>query len=435
MSGALARAYSGNPDINQQRAAVRAKDEGVPTAKAGWMPKASATLSAGHQYSEISNAFGLNTPAAKYVANPRGSSVQVTETVFDGMRTENSVSQAESAVLAQREALRQTEEQTLQAAATAYMDVLRDTAVLGLRRSNIKVLQVQLQQTRDRFHVGEVTRTDVAQAESALAASHADFATAQSNLETSIATFRRQIGVAPRQLQPAQPIERLLPRSLDRSIVTGLQENPAITGALHQVDMAEDAVKVAEGALLPTASLQGQVQQMTDSSGIPNYNMWSASVVGQINIPIYQGGAEYAAVRQAKEQLGQARMAVDSSRIVIRQSVASSWGQLQAARAAIVAYQSAVKAAEVALNGVREEAKVGQRTTLDVLNAQQALLNTRVQLVTAQHDRVVASYAVMGAIGRLTAQGLGLGVVAYRPSVHYEQTKNRFIGLDTPDGR
>ncbi len=270
---------------------------------------------------------------------------------------------------------------------------------------------------------------------SSLAASRADFAAAQSNLETSIATFRRQIGVAPRQLQPAQPIERLLPRSLDLSIATGLAENPAVLGALHQVDMGEYAVKIAEGALLPTVGVQGQLQQMNSSGGIPGYNIYSASIVGQINIPIYQGGAEYAAVRQAKEQLGQARLAVDSNRIAVRQSVASSWGQLQAARAAIVAYQAAVKAAEVALNGVREEAKVGQRTTLDVLNAQQALLNTRVQLVTAQHDRVVASYAVMAAIGRLTAQGLGLGVVAYQPSVHYNQTKNRFIGLDTPDGR
>ena len=140
-------------------------------------------------------------------------------------------------------------------------------------------------------------------------------------------------------------------------------------------------------------------------------------------------------MRQAKEQLGQARLAVDSARIAVRDAVATAWGQLQAARASIIAFQAAVKAAEVALNGVREEAKVGQRTTLDVLNAQQTLLNTRVQLVTAQHDRVVASYAVMGAIGRLSAQGLGLGVVAYDPSLHYDQIKNRFFGWSTPDGR
>jgi outer membrane protein len=437
MSGALARAYGNNPDINQQRAAVRARDEGVPTAKAGWLPKSSGTLNAGHQYTEQSNVLGgaLGAGKQKLVANPRGSSIQLSETVFDGNRTFNNVRQAESGVLLARENLRQAELQILQAGATAYMDVLRDTAVLNLRRANINVLQVQLQQTRDRFHVGEVTRTDVAQAESSLAGSKADYATAQSNLETSIATYRRQIGVAPTQLQPAQPIEKLLPHNLEAAITTGLSEHPAIVGALHQVDMGVDAVKVAEGALLPTASLVGQIQQSNDTSGYPRYDMWNASVVGQISVPIYQGGAEYAAVRQAKEQLGQARLAVDSQRIAIRQSVATSWGQLQAARAAIVAYQAAVKAAEVALNGVREEAKVGQRTTLDVLNAQQTLLNTRVQLVTAQHDRVVASYAVFGAIGRLSAEDLGLGVVAYQPGLHYDQTKNRFFGLDTPDGR
>jgi outer membrane protein len=315
------------------------------------------------------------------------------------------------------------------------MDVLRDTAVLGLRANNIKVLEVQLQQTRDRFQVGEVTRTDVAQAESSLATGKADYAVAQSALDTSVANYRRQIGVPPRQLQPAQPIEKLLARSLDGAIQIGIEENPSILGALHQVDAAQSAVKVAEGALLPTASVQGQVMQQYDVSGFPNYSQWNASIVGQINVPIYQGGAEYAGVRQAKEQLGQARLAVDSQRIAVRAAVATAWGQLQAARASIIAFQAAVKAAEVALNGVREEAKVGQRTTLDVLNAQQTLLNTRVQLVTAQHDRVVASYAVMAAEGRLTADGLGLGVVAYNPDIHYEQTKNRFIGLDTPDGR
>ena len=434
MSSALSRAYANNPDINQQRAAARAKDEGVPTAKAGWLPKAQATLNAGHQFSQISNALGLGI-SEKLVANPRGSTVTVTETVFDGQRTANGVRGAELAVLQARENIRNAELTTLQSAATAYMDVLRDQAVLGLRRANIKVLEVQLQQTRDRFQVGEVTRTDVAQAELSLAGSKADFSTAQSNLETSIANYRRLIGVDPRQLSPAQPIERLLPRSLGTSVATGLAEHPQIVGALHQVDQAMSQVKVAEGALLPTVGLTGNVQQSNDTSGFPNYNMWSASVVGQVNIPIYQGGAEYAAIRQAKELLGQSRLAVDSARIVVRGAVTTAWGQLAAARASIIAYQAAVKAAEVALNGVREEAKVGQRTTLDVLNAQQTLLNARVQLVTAQHDRVVASYAVMAAIGRLSAENLGLGVVAYDPSIHYDQVKNKFFGWSTPDGR
>jgi outer membrane protein len=447
MSGALARAYSGNPEINQQRAAVRATDERVPQAKAGWMPKVVAQGSIGYQVTNSTNTFGqsnvrggcanpnFTTRTQCLKAVPTTAAAQVTQNLFDGMRTANSVDQAESSVLQAREQLRDAELTTLQAGATAYMDVLRDTAVLGLRRNNVKVLKVQLQQTRDRFQVGEVTRTDVAQAEASLATGEADVSVAESTLESSIAAYRRVIGVQPRQLQPAQPIERLLPASLDVAIADGLYEHPAVVGALHQVDVAEDAVKVAEGALLPTVNAVGSVQNSTDTSGYPNYSLFQASIVGQINIPIYQGGAEYAAVRAAKETLNQARIAVETQRNGVRANVVTSWGQLQAARASIVSFQSAVKAAEIALTGVREEAKVGQRTTLDVLNQEQTLLNTRVQLVQAQHDRVVASYAVYGAIGKLSALNLGLGVVDYDPNRHYDQTKNRFFGINTPDGR
>ncbi len=435
MSGALGRAYSNNPDVNQARAAVRAQDEAVPQAKAGWLPKANAQGTLGHQFTRSNNTFGQAGSNQKFVANPSSASVTVTQTVFDGMRTPNSVDQAESGVLAARESLRGQEILTLQQAATYYMDVLRDTAVLGLRRSNVKVLEVQLQQTRDRFQVGEVTRTDVAQAEASLATGRADVAVAQAVLEASVANYRRVIGVQPTQLSPAQPIEKLLPPTLDLAVATGLSENPSIVGALHQVDVAEDAVKIAEGALLPQVGVQAQVQNSNDTSGYPGYGLYTASVVGVLNVPIYQGGAEYAAVRQAKEKLSQARLAVETDRYQTRSDIVSRWGQLQSSRAAIASFQTAVKAAEIALTGVREEAKVGQRTTLDVLNQEQTLLNTRVQLVQAQHDRVVSSYAVMAAIGRLTAANLGLGVSAYDPNHHYDQTKNRFFGLSTPDGR
>jgi outer membrane protein len=434
MSDALARAYRNNPDINQQRAATRARDESVPAAKSGWLPKAAIQSQVGHQYSEIAGYLGTGQKAM-YSANPATVGATLTQPLFDGQRTANGVDQAESLVLSQRETLRQQVITTLLAAATAYMDTIRDTAVLGLQRNNIKVLQVQLQQTNDRFQVGEVTRTDVAQAESSLATGRAQFALAQANLENSIASFRRQIGIDPKNLAPAQPVERLLPKTVMTAIEVGLQEAPLITSALHQVDAAEDAVKVAEGALLPTVSVQGAVSRSVDTGGISGYNQNTASVMGVFNVPIYQGGQEYAAVRQAKEQLAQARLAVDSQRISIRDGISSGWGQLQAAKAAIIAYQAAVNAAEVALNGVREEAKVGQRTTLDVLNAEQALLNARVELVSAQHDRVVTSYNVLAAIGRLSVDVLGLNTPVYDPSDHYERTKNRFIGLTASDGR
>lgn len=435
MSGALSRAYSNNPDVNQARAGVRAQDETVPGAKAGWLPKVNAQGTLGRQYTRSTDTLGQAGSNQQYLTNPSTGSVTLTQTLFDGMRTANSVDQAESGVLAARESLRGSEISTLGDAATFYMDVLRDTAVLGLRRNNVKVLQVQLQQTRDRFQVGEVTRTDVAQAESSLANGTADVAVAEAKLQASMANYRRVIGVEPRQLQPAQPIEKLLPPTLDLAVATGLSENPAVIGALHQVDVAEDQVKINEGALLPQVGVQAQVQNQTNSQGIPGYGLYTASVVGVLNVPIYQGGSEYAQVRQSKEKLSQARLAVETQRYKVRSDVVTAWGNLQSSRAAITSFQAAVKAAEIALTGVREEAKVGQRTTLDVLNAEQTLLNTRVQLVQAQHDRVVASYAVMAAIGRLTAHNLGLGVVAYDPNHHYDQTKNRFFGLNTPDGR
>ncbi len=314
------------------------------------------------------------------------------------------------------------------------MDVLRDTAVLDLRRNNIKVLQVQLQQTRDRFQVGEVTRTDVAQAESSLATGRADYAVAQANLERQHrlvppADRRRPEESRPGAAGRAPAAQNRGGGDRDRS-----RREPQHHVALHQVDAAESAVKTAEGALLPTIGVQGSVSRQVDSGGVPNYNINTASVVGMLNVPLYQGGQEYATVRQFKEKLGQTRLFADSQRINVRAGISSTWGQLQSAKAAIIAFQAAVKAAEVALNGVREEAKVGQRTTLDVLNAQQTLLNTRVQLVTAQRDRVVYSYAVLAAIGRLSADTLGLNTPAYDPGDHYERTKNRFIGLTASDG-
>jgi outer membrane protein len=318
MSGALSRAYDNNPDINQQRAAVRAKDETVPGAKAGWLPKVNGTGSYGRQLTVLDSPSGTSVRGKtvdRTMTSPALYGATVTQTLFDGNRTSNSVRQAQASVAMARENLRLTELTTLNQAATAYMDVLRDTAVLSLRANNIKVLEVQLRQTRDRFQVGEVTRTDVAQAESSLAGSQADYSLAKANLDASIANFRRLVGVEPRRLDPAQPIERLLPRSLAAAIDISTTEHPAVTAALHQVDMAELAIKVAEAALLPTVGVQGAVSQQTDYNGIPGYNVTTASVLGQVTVPIYQGGAEYAAIRQAKEQMSQAMLTVEHRRL------------------------------------------------------------------------------------------------------------------------
>ena len=446
---ALARAYYGNPDLNQSRANVRVRDEDAPKAKAGLRPKASITAQAGAQYAAIKIPFGGSSSQQSgaasgasgdfqdtYVGYPRGATLNMSQTIFDGFRTENSVRQAKSGVFAARSTMRLTEQATLQNGATAYMNVLRDTAVVSLRKNNISVLEEQLKQSRDRFQVGEVTRTDVAQAEASVALARSEFYAAQALLKNSMANYRQIIGAEPKHLEPGRSLEPLLPKSLEQAIAIALVEHPGVTAAFHQVDAAALAVKVAESALAPNLSVNGQVSNQYDSFlGLPGSKQFTASAIAQLNVPLYQGGSEYASIRQAKEQLGQARLNADVQRESVRASVVSSYGLLDTAKASITSGQSAVKAAETALAGVREEAKVGQRTTLDVLNAQQSLLNARVNLVTSQRDRVVASYAALGSIGRLSAQELNLAVALYDPSVHLNQVHDLWFGLDTPDGR
>ena len=452
MSSALARAYVNSPDINQQRAGVRATDENIPKAKSGWLPKVNATAQAGFSYEYLrggpppgtpftrnliaSNSLSaIETFGQKYHAAPRGYGLTATQTLFDGFKTLNSVRQAESQTFGARETMRSTEGAVLLNGATAYMNVLRDTAILSLRKNNISVLEEQLRQTRDRFQVGEVTRTDVAQAEASLAQSRSDFFAAQASLQGSVAAFRQYIGVEPKSLSPAKSVESLLPAKLAAAVETSQVEHPAIAAALHNVDAAALAVKVAEAALYPTVSVAGSVTRNLDYQGIGGSKVLNAAVTGQVNVPLYQGGAEYATIRQAKEQLGQARLVADLNRDQVRAQVVTAWGQLETAKAQLISGQAAVTAAEIALNGIREEAKVGQRTTFDVLTAQQTLLNTRVNLVTAQRDRVVASYNVLGAMGRLTADRLNLTAQLYDPTAHFDQVKNKLIGTSTPDGR
>jgi outer membrane protein len=319
-------------------------------------------------------------------------------------------------------------------AATAYMNLLRDQAILDLNRRNVEVLTEQLKQTRDRFNVGEVTRTDVAQAESRLAAGRSALLGAQSNFVTSQANYRRVIGVDPGRLDPGTPVDRLSPAVLSRAIVEGETQSPSVLAAMYGVDIAELTVKVSEGALYPNLGVTASVQQSYDQ--IPQtLKQTNVSFLGQLTVPIYQGGAEYSAIRQSKETVGQQRLNLDVNRDQARATVVRSWGQLDAAKAQIEATTAQVNAAEIALNGVREEARVGQRTTLDVLNAQQELVNARVALVTAQHDRVVASYTLLAAVGGLSMQHLGLNVMIYDPQVHYQQVRDAWIGVRTPDGR
>ncbi|MGA7388240.1 MAG: TolC family outer membrane protein [Pseudolabrys sp.] len=438
LEGALVQAYQNNPSLNSQRASVRATDENVPQALSGYRPRVSINGSIGTQYWDTTNRTSTSNPKT-YIQQsgtmtPNSYGITATQTLYNGFQTANKTRQAESQVQAARETLRVTEQTVLLSAVTAYMNLLRDSAILDLQRRNVEVLQEQLRQTRDRFNVGEVTRTDVAQSESRLAAGRSQVLSAEANYKASVATYRQVIGVEPGKLSPGSPVDRFSPRDVPQSVGVATATHPAVTSAQYSVDAALLQVKVAEGALYPTLSLQGNVLQ-SNEIGLLQLKSFNAAVLGQLSVPIYQGGAEYSLIRQAKETLGQRRLDLDTARDQVRQTVVQSWGQLDAAKANIEATQASVQASEIALNGVREEARVGQRTTLDVLNAQQELVNARVSLVTAQRDRVVASYTLLAAVGRLSPQILGLHVPTYDSNVHYQQVRDTWAGVRTPDGR
>jgi outer membrane protein len=418
---------------------VRATDENVPQALSGYRPRVTLTASAGYQYLDtLLTSGGSPTTLVRtgtHGANPpRSAGLTVTQTLFNGQQTANRTRAAESQVSGSREALRFLESSVLFAAATIYMDYLRDAAIVEVQRSNTRVLEQTLKQTRDRFNVGEVTRTDVAQSEAQLAAGKTQQLTAESNLTTTRSNFRRIIGNDPVALAPGSPVDRYLPGTLSGAVDLSLVENPNVTAAMFGVDVNYLQVKVNEGVLLPTVTLQASVQQSYEQT-LQIYRSFGASAIAQLSVPVYQGGAEYSLIRQSKETLAQQRLVLEQTRDQTRANVVTAWGQLVAGKAQVASAQSQVTASEIALNGVREEAKAGQRTTLDVLNAQQALVNARVALVTAQHDRVVASYSVLNNVGRLSPQVLKLATTVYDPSVHYQQVRDSWYGVRTPDGR
>jgi outer membrane protein len=428
----LAAAYQNNPTLNAQRAATRAVDEKVPQALSGFRPNVNAGADAGVVWSETRPKGGV--PPVRGTVRTYDYGVTVSQNVFSGFTTVNQTRSAEAQVLGARETLRNTEQNVLLDAVTSYMGVVRDTAIVELQRQNLEALREQLRATRDRFDVGELTRTDVAQSEARVALAESQLSAANAALNASRAAFRRDIGMEPRRLSPARPVEHLVPTSLDASIAASEQQHPAIAAARYGVDVASLQVKVAEGALLPIVSIEGTVSRARDPS-LSVDQTTSASIFGRLTVPIYQGGGEYSRIRESKETLGQRRLEADSARDQVRAAVIQSFGLLAASRFQVEAAQAQVNAAQIALNGVQEEYRVGQRTTLDVLNAQAELVSARSQLITAQRDRVVNSYSLLSATGRLSAEFLRLQAPTYVPEEHYNQVRDSWFGVRTPDGR
>src|SRR5215218_1497431 len=352
IEAALVRAYQNNPQLNAQRAQVRSTDEAVPQALSGYRPKVSLTASAGYQYTDTLQNSGshdlatANTPpgfpgAPTVVSTqihganaPRSVGATVRQNLFNGQVTANKTRAAESQVSGAREALRVLEQTVLLQAATIYMDYLRDSAIVEVQKSNVRVLEQTLKQTKDRFNVGEVTRTDVAQSEAQLAAGKTQQLTAESNLTTTRSNFRRIIGNEPVALAPGSPVDRYLPATLAGAIELGLTQNPNVTAAMFGIDVSYLQVKVNEGALLPSLNLQASVQQAYEQQ-LTIYSSFGASAVAQLNIPIYQGGAEYSLIRQSKESLAQQRLVLEQQRDQTRANVVTAWGQLVAGKAQV----------------------------------------------------------------------------------------------------
>ena len=434
MAEALALAYSNNPQLNAARAQTRATDEGLGIAEGAARPKINGSASIGRSYTAYGYQNYQNAGANVDFYNTPGSfGISLVQPLYTGGQITAGINQAEAAIRAQREVLRSAEQSVLLAAATAYMDVIRDTALVGLQETNLKFMAEQVRAAKDRFNVGEGTNTDVAQAEASYQLGVSQLNAARAQLTASRATFRQVIGKDPAKLSGGSTVDRLLPKTMQVAVDASQRENPSILAGVHNVDVAAHNVKYLEGALLPQLSAQGTASRSFDNPSYKTLN--NAGVSLNLTVPLYQGGGEYAKVRQAKETLGAARLQVDLARDQVRAGVVSAWGQMQAANASIAAYKAQIDASQLALNGVIEEQRVGQRTTLDVLNQQTSLISARSNLVNAERSLMVSSFQLAAAVGRLDLAHLKLKGTAYDPAAHTAAVKDKWFGLRTPDGQ
>jgi len=361
--------------------------------------------------------------------------------LFRGFRTVNSVRAADSQVLAERERLRNAEQQVLLNAVIAYMDVVRDEAVLRLNQNQVEVLQRQLEANRDRFEVGELTRTDVAQSEARLSLAISNRTAAEAALTASREAYRRVVGQLPGALD-ASPEIPPLPPTAEEAIAIALEQSPVLLAARYDEQAQRYNVAVNKGAVLPSVNASAGVtwrQNGFNRTQIGNTiptavngdrDQTIATVGATLTVPLYQSGSEYAAVRRAQQIQSQRVLQIASAERSVTESAQNAWEQLRTARSTIQSATEAVRANEIALEGVTQEQEVGSRTILDVLDAQQELLNARVQLVQAQRDQYVAAYTLLASMGRLTAGDLGLPVDIYDPTDHYKKTRGRLFGWD-----
>jgi outer membrane protein len=426
-----AAAYKYNPRLDAERARQRATDEEVARAHSGYRPRVSATADIGYNRTDTKPSRGEDGET-----HPKGYEVNATQPIFNGFRTLNSVRVAEALVRSGRETLRSVEQSVLLEAVTAYMDVVRDQAIVKLRENNVEVLTRELNATRDRFSVGEVTRTDVAQAEARRAGAVSALDFARSNLRTSRANFERTVGYPPRSLADQAVPDRLLPKSLNDAVDITMREQPTIVAALYNEQSARHNVDLIWGELLPSVRLDARYSHRFDPSTSVDENE-TTTVRGVLDVPLYEAGDTRARVRAAKHTHVSRLQQIEQARTEARAVTTSAWSVLTAARAQLESDQVQVQATRTALAGVREEERVGQRTLLDVLNAEQEALNAQVTLVTTRRNLVVAAYSLLSAVGRLTIVEMGAAELAYDPEAHYHEVRRKWWGISIThrDGR
>lgn len=430
---ALAKAYQTNPQLNAARARQRATDENVPQALAGYRPQIVASLSAGLQ--SVRNLLPDNTIQTANL-KPWVIGVTVTQTLFNGFRTANNVRAAELQVQSGREALRNVGQGVLLDAVTAYTNVLANQSLVEAQRSNVAFLRETLAVTQRRLNAGDVTPTDTAQAEARLNRGLADLNAAEVALAVSQATYAQVIGNPPSQLRAAEVVDRYLPKSREDAMTMAIRQHPAVMAAGFDVDVASTNIRVAEGALLPSASIQGSASKSRNNDPtLGTFAEDQASIVANVTAPIYDGGQAASQTRQAKEITAQSRLVLDQVRNQARTAAVSAWVANEGAKIAVSASESEVKAATVALQGVQREAAGGQRTTVDVLNSQADLIQAKARLIGALRDRVIASYTLLSAVGHLDVKSLNLSTPDYLPEVHYQQVRDAWHGLRTPSGQ
>ncbi len=420
LNEALAAAYSGNPALGAERARQRATDEQVPQALSGWRPTVTAEGDVGHKWSNTNTA-----PATE--SDPAGISISLAQPLFRGFKTVNGTRAAEASVKAGRQNLLAVEQDILFAAVEAYANVLRDRQIVSFRQKNVAVLQEQLRAATARFEAGETTRTDTAQARARLSQSQAALAGARATLAASVANYAHIVGHAPGTLK--YPKIAALPASLDAALAVAAETNPDVLAAAFVEEASRHSVEVVKGDLLPTLSLKATASMSGDLDG-GTATSDSTTISGVLSVPLYEAGQTYSAVRQAKQVASQRRLqAVEAGRAV-REAVEATWSAFAAAQQTIGAAKAQVAAADLALEGVRQEYQVGSRTTLDVLDAESEVVNARIVLVGAERDRVVAAYQLLAAVGRLTARDLGLPVAYYDAERNYRAVRGKWIGTD-----